>query len=120
MFERLRRNWKGAPQALRWWILSWMAMTLVLAILTLKITAVGRVFFTLLLFYHLLDKGKTASGLTVLFCLLAAGFSFWNASLVPFAFIPLGIYCLGFAGYLAFSPKYKSWINSIPATSPTE
>ena len=119
MIERLRLNWMESPKDLLWWVLSWIVIDVLVAILTLSVADVGRVVLTLLLVYHLLNKGKIANRLTALFSLAAAGFSLWNASFAPLILIPLGIYWLGFAVYLVFSPKHKAWINSISANSST-
>ena len=110
--EQLRTNWAHAPRGLRYWTLALIAFSVLSLIAMPKLTGVVRLGLTLLLFYHLLDKGQTARGLFIGGCLFGALLALSVLKAQPLLAIVLLTYSLGFAGYLLFSPRYKAWLKA--------
>jgi hypothetical protein len=112
MLEKLKKNINAAPKALIWILSTYLVVSLALTLMAWRVSKLGGFLLTLLLFWHLLDRGSVARLITVTCSVLGALFCLSVAKELPLVMLPMAIGCLYFAWYLQFSKQVKTWLGS--------
>ncbi len=111
MLEKLRANLNAAPKALVWGLAVYLVVSFCLTLLVWKWSKFGGFLLTLLLFWHLLDRGQIARYITVT-CLIGGSlFGVLALNAMPIVMLPLSVAFLYFAWYLTFAQTVKTWLQ---------